>query len=214
MQEYKLGFGTEYEKFVLRGIVADLIHKLEIRSVCEYPSNNLMGNNSEVFKIPGIMVDRLSQLEYNRKGSYDLVWNFCEIERASNPLNLINNMLLLARKYLLIISQNNRNVGVHLHRVYHVVKKRKWDHGFIALMSPEPVSRLLKHYGNIILVGYFDVPWFILDVYESGGFLRRIVPSFAKGAVLNLRRSKFEELPNFIKAWTAHHAFVLFEKRM
>jgi hypothetical protein len=134
MQEYKLGFGTEYEKFVLRSIVVDLIHKLEIRSVCEYPSNNLMGNNSEVFKIPGIMVDRLSQLEYNRKGSYDLVWNFCEIERASNPLNLINNMLLLARKYLLIISQNNRNVGVHLHRVYHVVKKRKWNHGFISLM--------------------------------------------------------------------------------
>jgi hypothetical protein len=214
MHGYELGFGTEYEKFILRGIVRDLIHKLEIRSVCEYPSNNLMGNNSEIFEISGVIVDRLSKLEYIKKGGYDLVWNFCEMERASNPLTLLHEMLMLTRKYLLIISQNNRNVGVHLHRVYHLVKKRKWDHGSIALMSPEPVLKLLKRYGNIILVGYFDVPWFILDVYESGGFLRRIVPSFARSAVLNLRRSKFEELPNFIKAWVAHHVFVLFEKRM
>jgi hypothetical protein len=212
MHNYELGFGVEYEKFVLHGIVKDLIHKLKIKSVCEYPSNNLMGNNSEVFNIPGVTVDKLLRLEYNKKGKYDLVWNFCEVERTSNPLNLIKDMLLLTRKYLLIISQNNRNVGVHLHRVYHIVKKRKWDHGFIALMSPEPVLKLLKRYGNIILVGYFDVPWFILDVYESGYFLRRIVPSFARDIALNLRRSRFEELPNFIKAWAAHHTYILFEK--
>ncbi|MGB9960254.1 MAG: hypothetical protein ACPLKQ_07030 [Candidatus Bathyarchaeales archaeon] len=209
----ELGFGTEYEKFVLKSIVGDLIHRLEIKSVCEYPSNSLMGNNSEIFEAYGVVVHRLSRLEDNKKGEYDLVWNFCEIECSYNPLNLIKEMLMLTRRYLLIITQNNRNFGVHLHRVYHFVKKQRWDHGFIAFMSPEPSLRLLRRYGDVLAIGYFDVPWFILDVYESGSFLRRMIPNPIQSVTLELRESKFEGLPNFIKSWLAHHVYIVFEKR-
>ncbi|MGZ4892223.1 MAG: hypothetical protein ACXV2B_08220, partial [Halobacteriota archaeon] len=79
MYEYELGFGTEYEKFIMRDIARDLIHKLGISSVCEYPSNRLMGDNSEVFEVHDVTVDRLTYEDEGKTGEYDLVWNFCEI---------------------------------------------------------------------------------------------------------------------------------------
>jgi hypothetical protein len=213
MYEYELGFGTEYEKFIMRDIARSLINELGISSVCEYPSNRLMNDNSEVFAAHDIAVDRLTFVDERKKREYDLVWNFCEIESAKNPLSLINSMLNLTRRYLLIVSQNNRNIGVHLHRIYHVLKGREWDHGIIAMMSPKPVCKLLKPYGNIVEVNYFDAPWFVLDVYETGDFLRRMVPRSLAGEMLSVKKSMFEEMPIPVKSWLAHHAYVLFEKK-
>lgn len=212
MYEYELGFGTEYEKFIMRDIARSLIHELGISSVCEYPSNRLMGDNSEVFEAHDVTVDRLTFADGTKKGEYDLVWNFCEIECAQDPLRLINQMLNLTRRYVLIVSQNKRNIGVPLHRIYHVLKRREWDHGIMAMMSPKPVCKLLKPYGNIVEVNYFDVPWFVLDVYETGGFLRRMVPRTFAGEMLSLKKSMFEEMPTSVKSWLAHHGYVLFEK--
>jgi len=211
MHQYKLGFGTEYEKFVLRDIIGNLIHELEIRSVCEYPSNNLMGNNSEVFEVHGIRVDRLSRLRHDRKEKYDLVWNFCEFEKTENSAELIKNMWMLSRKYVFIVTQNNRNVGVLLHRIYHIFRGKKWDHGSVTLMSIKPALKFLKKHERIIKIGYFDIPWFVLDVYECGDLLKKFVPSFLVSSK-NLRESKLEWVPNFIKSWLAHHSYLLCEK--
>jgi len=206
----ELGFGTEYEKFVLGKIFRNLVRNLGVRSVCEYPSNNLMGNNSEAFEKSGCIVNRaVRPSDFGEK--YDLVWNFCAFEKSEDPAKLIKDMLTLSRKYIFIVTQNNRNMGVLLHRIYHIFGGKKWDHGSIRFMSPKPSLKLLEKYGKIIGIGYFDVPWFVFDVYECGWLLKKIVPaSFT--SLRDLRESRFEGLPNFSKSWLAHHNYVLCQK--
>ncbi|MGZ6281012.1 MAG: hypothetical protein ACXWPP_20445, partial [Ktedonobacteraceae bacterium] len=154
----------------------------------------------------------LTYEDEGKTGEYDLVWNFCEIECAKDPRRLIEQMLNLTRRYVLIVSQNRRNIGVPLHRIYHVLKRREWDHGLISMMSPKPVCKLLTPYGNIVEVNYFDAPWFVLDVYEAGSVLRKMLPQSFAGEMLSLKKSMFEEMPTSVKAWLAHHGYVLFEK--
>ena len=209
---HELGFGTEYEKFVLQDVAKNIVQELRIRSVCEYPSNDLMGDNSEIFSDHPLQITRLSRPYRNTESKSDLVWNFCEIEQQREPSELINEMLSLTKRYLLIIIQNRRNPGIPLHWVYHVLVGKKWDHGRFSLMTPKPLIRILSRYGKIIRVGYFDVPWFILDIYESGVILRRLIPKSFSGSMLGLKKSRFEELPTRYKQYLAHHAYILFEK--
>jgi len=208
---HELGFGTEYEKFILRDIAQRIIRELKPTSICEYPANNLMGDNSEVFEGFDLRIDRLSNLDRVKKGAYDLVWNFCEIEQREDITELVQEMLLRTRRYLFVVLQNRRNPGVGLHRIYHSLSGRRWDHGRIGLMSPTPLVRLLSGYGKIISVDYFDVPWFILDVYECGAYLRVIIPKFLRSRQ-QLKKSRFEQMPYSLRRWLAHHAYVLFEK--
>ena len=172
---HELGFGTEYEKFVLRDVAKNIVQELHIRSICEYPSNNLLGDNNEIFSDQTLQITKLSRPYRNTESKSDLVWNFCEIEQQKEPSELINEMLSLTKRYLLIIMQNRRNPGIPLHWVYHMLLGKKWDHGRFSLMTPKPLIRILSKFGKIIRVGYFDVPWFILDVYESGVILRKIM---------------------------------------
>jgi len=208
---YELGFGTEYEKFVLRDIAQRIIRELKPTSICEYPANNLMGDNSEVFEGFDLRIDRLSNLDAVKREAYDLVWNFCEVEQREDITELVQEMLMLTRRYLFVVLQNRRNAGVCLHRIYHSLTAKRWDHGHIGLMSPTPLVRLLTSYGKIISVDYFDVPWFILDVYECGAYLRVIIPRFMRSKQ-HLKKSRFEEMSCSCKRWLAHHAYVLFEK--
>jgi hypothetical protein len=189
-----------------------MVQELDIRSVCEYPANDLMGDNSEAFSDQTLQITKLSRPDRNAELKSDLVWNFCEIEQQRKPSGLINEMLSLTRRYLLIIIQNRRNPGIPLHRIYHILAGKKWDHGRFSLMTPKPLIRILSKYGKIIRVGYFDVPWFILDIYESGVFLRRLIPKSFSGSMLGLKKSRFEELPPRYKRYLAHHAYILFEK--
>jgi hypothetical protein len=209
---HELGFGTEYEKFVLRDVAKKIVQELSIKSVCEYPSNSLMGDNSEIFSDQTLQTTKLTRPHRNTESKSDLVWNFCEIEQQREPSELINEMLSLTKRYLLIITQNRRNPGIPLHWVYHVLVGKKWDHGRFSLMTPKPLIRILSRYGKIIRVGYFDVPWFILDIYESGVILRRLIPKSFSGSMLGLKKSRFEELPTRYKQYLAHHAYILFEK--
>jgi hypothetical protein len=209
---HELGFGTEYEKFVLQDVAKNIVQELRIRSVCEYPSNDLMGDNSEIFSDQRLRMTKLTRPYRNTESKSDLVWNFCEIEQQREPSEVINEMLSLTKRYLLIIIQNRKNPGIPLHWVYHVLVGKKWDHGRFSLMTPKPLIRILSRYGKIIRVGYFDVPWFILDIYESGVILRRLIPKSFSGSMLGLKKSRFEELPTRYKQYLAHHAYILFEK--
>lgn len=205
------GFGVEYEKFILLRIVREMVSTLGIKTVCEYPANNLMGNNSEVFDNLGCTVRKMKAF-YRTNVKYDLVWSFCEFEKNDNPAKLVKNMLSLSGGYVLVVTQNNRNLGVHLHLLYHFINRTKWDHGAIKLMSHSVVMKpLMKSDVEILNYGWFDVPWFILDVYEMGHILRRV--TFSKFVdTRNLRESQFEKLPNGIKSWLSHHFYVLAKK--
>jgi uncharacterized protein YbaA (DUF1428 family) len=205
-----LEFGIVYEKAVFSMLIHRLANKHKIRSVCEYPYNDYMGNNSDVFEKVGCRVKRM-KVQENDNEKYDLVWNFCEFEKNEAPNALIQEMVSLSKKYLLIVTQNKFNV-LMFHKQYHSIKGRKWDHGNIKFMSFEAVSKVLGEFGNlpIVEVGAFDVPWFVLDFYEGGGFFRRFVPKSLLRTE-EVRESKFENLPFPFKILLAHHHFVLCE---
>jgi len=121
-------------------------------------------------------------------------------------------MLPLTRRYLLIIVQNRWNPDMVLHKIQHSLAGREWNHGNIALMSNWPVVESLSHFGRVLEIGYFDVPWFVLEIYESGAFLRELIPRSLSRSALELRRSRFEDLPSWCKKHLAHHSYVLFKK--
>lgn len=186
---------------------------LGIRTVCEYPANNLMGNNSEIFDNLGCTVKRMKTIN-RTKIKHDLVWNFCEFEKRDSPEKMIEDMLSLSSSYIFIVTQNNKNLGVHLHLLYHSLKGKKWDHGSIRSMSHSAVLKPLSKFNvEIMNYGWFDVPWFILDVYEMGQTINRVtLGKFVNNS--ELKESRFEELPNSIKASLSHHFYVLAKKKL
>ena len=194
----ELGYGTEYEKFILRKIFQEICEKYKIESAFEYPKNDLLG--------------RLTLVPTSRKAQYDLIWNFCEFENQTDPSLMISKMIRLSNKYLILITQNKRNPGVIGHFFFHLLIGRKWDHGDLNKMSYKSVLKILKKFENlrIIQISAFDVPWFILDVYECGKIFRNL--PFLKNKLKGLQESRFEKWPLFVKMWLAHHHFLLIEK--
>jgi hypothetical protein len=211
------GFGTAYEKFIIGNIFDDLVEKYQIKTVCEFPANDLMDNNSSEFEAMGCEVMRQSLDDAEVSGEYDLVWCFCEVEQQNSPSDLIERILDKSKRYILIVTQNKRNLGVPLHYIYHVLLRRKWDHGHVKYMTTAPIEKkLAKKKVSIVQLGAFDVPWFILDVYEAGSLLLRLVPkSLLSGKIkqTEIKASLFENLPFWIKKWLSHHVYVLIEKR-
>jgi len=204
-------FGMVYEKFVFANIIQKLIQGHALKTVCEYPANDLMGNNSEEFEKYGCHVTRLTTPNGTDK-KYDLVWNFCEFEKSENPYGFVQDILNLSKKYALIVTQNKFNVLV-FHRLYHFSRGKKWDHGFVKYMSARTVAKILNDMDGveIVEVGAFDVPWFVLDFYEGGSAFRRIVPKSLL-STKTMKESAFEKLPLTIRTLFAHHNYVFCEK--
>ena len=204
------GFGLVYEKFVFSELATRLVREFGLKTICEYPANNLMGNNSDVFI--GCEITRLTA-DASEERTFDLVWNFCEFEQADGPSCFIEKAVKLSNGLVLIVTQNIRNPGVLIHRVYHALKMKRWDHGRLSRMSYNAVkSRIKKGEFEIIETGAFDAPWFILDVYESGKFLRKLILNLGTDEK-NLRKTAFEESPIWIRSWLAHHHYVLFRRK-
>jgi len=210
------GFGTAYEKQILGKIFADLVNKYKIKTVCEFPSNDLMDNNSSEFETLGCSVTRQSLTDVDSSEKYDLVWCFCEVEQQENPLALIETMIEKSKRYILIITQNKRNIGVPLHYIYHFFARKKWDHGHYKYMTTAIVEKEITGKNvSIVYRGAFDAPWFILDVYEAGTLLLRLIPKSLIGSKIKqnkIKESFFEKLPYGKKKWLSHHVYVLIDK--
>ncbi|MGD6851447.1 MAG: hypothetical protein ACQCN6_05225 [Candidatus Bathyarchaeia archaeon] len=198
-QESELGFGTEYEKVIFSGILDRLGQRYGISSYCNYPKNNLLGETKDV---TGELVEKTK--------NPDLLWNFCEFENRKDTLSFFSDLEAFNPKHVLIVTQNKLNPGTLLHYIYHKVFGKKWDHGFLGRMTIKPIkeySKTKKTY-EILEVGKFDAPWFILDVYESGRFLKKLVPK-SNHSTGNLKSSLFEHSPEIIKKWACHHNYIL-----
>lgn len=197
------GFGTEYEKFILKDIFKKLIEKYRIKSVYEFPDNNLMGNHQEIFENLGVQVN---------KENPDLIWNFCEFDYAK-PKEFLNKLKKLNASHIAIITQNNKNIGVWLHYLYHLILGRIWNHGKIQNMSYKKVINLVKRDSEYEIkeVLAFDVPWFILDVYETGRLIKKILPESINSDKLKL--SRFEDLSFNLKRFLSHHFLILIKRK-
>ncbi|MFA5070497.1 MAG: hypothetical protein WC528_04425 [Patescibacteria group bacterium] len=198
----KIGYGSNYEKYLLSGIFRRLIEKLKIQAVLEYPANRLMGNHEELFEGLDIKIN---------PPTADLVWNFCEYEQSEDRDLLFKEMLNRSQKYILVITGNKRNLGVILHRLWHLMIFKSWDHGRLDLMDYKKVEKRAKRFDHLKIIkkGTFDVPWFILDVYECGRFLKKFIPHKDD---MPVKPSFWERWPWFIKKYMAHHFYVLMEK--
>jgi hypothetical protein len=171
-----------------------------------------MDNNSDEFESLGCRVNRQFLDDGKEPKTYDLVWCFCELENQENPFNLIEKMLDKSNRFVFIVTQNKRNLGVPLHYVYHKLIGSKWDHGRVKYMTTSFVEKYVadKHF-LIVQRGAFDVPWFILDVYEAGSLLQRFMPKTLLSEK-KIKPSFFETLPLSVKKWLSHHVYVLIEK--
>lgn len=194
-----LGFGTEYEKFILKNLFNKIIDEFKIKSIYEYPKTDLLGDTSELFK----------KIQYS-SDSPDLVWNFCQFEQVENQDKLVREMLDISNNYILLIIQNRRNIGILIHRFIHFLLRRPWDHGNIKQMLKKRATKALKKEGlDILKIIPFDVPWFILDVYESGKTIKKFLPTTSKKSI---KESFWEKSPNFIKGYLSHHYLILAKK--
>jgi ubiquinone/menaquinone biosynthesis C-methylase UbiE len=194
-----LGFGTEYEIFILKKIAKNIINKYKIKSVWEYPKTSLLGEG-KIFGLPEIKKP-------------DLIWNFCEFEQTKDSSEFADKMADLTRKYALVITQNYLNPGVLLHWFLHLVSEKKWDHGILGKMSGWSAEQAFIKSGKWKLKewGAFDVPWFILDVYETGKYFRNL--PFMKSKLGKIKESRLENWPKWFKLFLSHHHYLFLEKR-
>jgi hypothetical protein len=198
-QQSDLGFGTEYEKVVFSGILSRISKKYGINSYLNFPKNNLLGLTD------GMMGSLVETAE-----GPDLLWNFCEFENRKDTQQFFSDLTIFKPKHLLIVTQNRLNPGTLLHYLYHISLRKTWDHGHLAMMTVSRIqeySKVQKNY-EILEVGTFDAPWFILDVYEVGRYLRKIIPVYS-GSKSAIKSSLFESSPKVIKNWASHHNYIL-----
>ncbi len=207
------GYGTAYEKALLFDYAEEWVSKYDIKNVLEYPANNLMGNNNEIFeKLLG--KENCERLEKNEKAEqkYDLAWCFCEFENDEDSQKFIQDMLDKSR-YVLIITQNYLNLGVLIHRIWHILWRRKWDHGIISKSSSGSVKKYVKNNHEIVESGSFDCPWFYFDIYETFSDVKRLLKEEEqKEQEFVITKSLFEKLPLPAKRIICHHNYLIIEK--
>ena len=195
-----LGYGTDYEAYLLKKIAQKICQKYRIKSVLEFPKTNLLGEGAIFPK--------------TKESSPDLVWNFCEFEQTIDSHGFAKKIADLADKYALVITQNYFNPGVLIHWMFHCLSGKKWDHGQLRKMSGLAIRQafLKAKIWKIKEFSAFDIPWFILDVYETGKYFRHL--PFLKHKIKTIKESRFESWPLIFRLWLGHHHYLLFKKQI
>jgi|SRR5665647_237855 len=199
VQESELGFGTEYEKIIFSEIIGHIGTKYGITSYYNYPKNNLLGQTQV---ITGSLAETAK--------SPDLLWNFCEFENRKDSKSFLSEIESFNPRHVLIVTQNRLNPGTLLHYFYHKIFGKEWDHGYLSKMTINPIKQYstTKASYEILEIGTFDAPWFILDVYEVGRYLKKLIPK-TKQSTSNMKSSIFESSPGIIRNWASHHNYIL-----
>ena len=184
------GLGTTYERWALGHVLQRIQQVYHIQSALEGPGDGMTGIagiNSIVLGRHGIhvilhLVDA-SQAAYAERvwkihapqasfeiitdpnihfpdRSYDLVWNFNVLPRASDPEMLLAEMARISRRYVFFCVPNAGNYSFWLHRLHHRVAKQPWDHGDVTWMQPTPWLESLKNKNlRLCEAFYLDCPW-------------------------------------------------------
>ena len=99
-------------------------------------------------------------------GAFDLVWNYCMFERFREPGPMLAEMKRVARRYVLIMTQNAHTPGAAVHGLYHSVCGLEWDHGHREQMTFDALRTATGQQGlRILEEGTLDVPpW--LDTWD------------------------------------------------
>ncbi|RLG38631.1 MAG: hypothetical protein DRN91_02085 [Candidatus Alkanophagales archaeon] len=183
------GYGTGYERYAFDKFASKMVREYDISKVLELPADGIMGIpgiKSLIFAELGCNVtvahpSKRLLLDARRlwaalgleasfitthylvsgfkDDAFDLVWNFCVIEHVSDARSMIREMLRVTRRYVLLEMQNVFNIGLPLHRLYHLLRKEPWDHGELTKMRLSYVRRLFEREGGrVVEVGATDMP--------------------------------------------------------
>lgn len=252
-------WGVTYERYALGRELIKLKNQYSIQTVAEMPANGAKAMPSIYsigFGLAGANVTLINDFEtyrwcwkqlglddkveflaidniYNTNipnNSFDLVWNFAYLPMEENHYKLLEEMKRISKKYVAFFSVNYGNIGFHIHRIIHKIKKVPWTHGDVHYNRRGNIVRLMKRHGlKIVKKGFVDCPiW-----PDSLGFrdmrLHRDNISFhnvkwESPYIDNLVSGKFplwiklvyawEKIPNFsfIKTLYAHINYVIGEK--
>jgi SAM-dependent methyltransferase len=252
-------WGVTYERYALGEELIKLKNQYSIQTVAEMPAHGakampsiysigfgLAGANVTLIngfdtyrwcwkqlglddKVEFLAIDNI----YNTNipnNSFDLVWNFAYLPMEENHHKLLEEMKRISKKYVAFFSVNYGNIGFHIHRTIHKIKKVPWTHGDVYYNRRGNIVRFMKRHGlRIVKKGFVDCPiW-----PDSLGFrdmrlhrenIRFDNVDWESPYIANLASGKFpswiklvyawEKIPNFsfIKTLYAHINYVIGEK--
>ncbi len=181
-------WGVTYERYALEKEIQQLCRQLKIETVAEMPAHGakampsiyslgfgLLGkhvtliNGHETYgrcwdrlelgnRVQFLMVDDLCDTGIPPR-SFDFVWNFAFLPTAKAKGQLLEEMKRISKRYVAIFSVNHGNIGFHVHRTVHRLKKVPWTHGDVHYNKRKNVERFLKHHSlKIIRKGFVDCP--------------------------------------------------------
>lgn len=91
--------------------------------------------------------------------SFDLVWNFVTFAHLDNQQEWLREMTRLTKRYLMVISCNNLQIGYPWHRIIHKLWKFPWNHGNNYFNYIWNVRKFFRNSGlKIIEYGAIDTP--------------------------------------------------------
>ncbi len=91
--------------------------------------------------------------------SFDLVWNFVTFTNLDDQEEWLKEMMRVTKKYLMVISCNNFQLGYPLHRIIHKVWNFPWNHGDTYFNLIWNVKKFFRNAGlKIIEFGAIDSP--------------------------------------------------------
>jgi SAM-dependent methyltransferase len=155
-----------------------------------------------------------------RNDVFDLVWNYCEIEKSKSPKRLLKEMVRVSKKIILPMIQNSLTYGYFIHRIHHRYLNKPWDHGNPKYMRIKKILQIADEYDlKIVEVGLLDAPPFP-DTWE----LMFFPLSKKKNIKIGIRELRIDRrvplsvkilytietiLPWYLKIIFAHHPYII-----
>ena len=182
------GFGVTYDRMMMSELHKILTQKYNLRSALEIPSFGAkaapslyslgfarMGVDVTVVDFDENMrkyweslnlLDRLTiekqQDYYNtnfENNSFDIAWNFVTFSYLEDTEAVLKEMVRTSKKYILIISCNNFQLGYPWHRVLHKIWNIEWNHGDTYYNYAWNLKKSLRKHGcKIAEYGTIDSP--------------------------------------------------------
>jgi len=182
------GFGVSYDRHMMFFQQQILTKELDLKNVLEMPSYGAKAASSLYslgFAKAGCHVtitdldekmlpywqelglkDQLTHTPVNdysqtnfSDGQFDLTWNFVTFTHAENKDAYIQEMMRISKKYVMLISCNNFQLGYPLHKIIHFLYKFPWNHGETHFNYMGNVKNLLTRNGlSIHEYGTIDSP--------------------------------------------------------
>ncbi|MFC1825581.1 methyltransferase domain-containing protein [Thermodesulfobacteriota bacterium] len=181
-------WGVTYERYALGKELIKLKNDLSIQTVAEIPAHGTKAMPSiyslgfalagaEVTLINGfekyrsqwkrlglddqvefVAVDKIEETNLS-SDSFDFVWNFAYMPIADDQNKLFKEMKRISKKYIALFSVNYGNIGFHIHRTLHKLKKVPWTHGDTYYNKRKNIISFMRSDGlRILRRGYVDCP--------------------------------------------------------